>query len=123
MDLSLDDEDVYDGTESITFTRRGAVSIGDDMIVAESGNLAVLVASALRRATRTQTTHGGTAAFSDDELTWHLPADNLVDGVGAAVTPEPGDRITDAGGGIWSVLEVGREALGKRWRCRCRRVS
>lgn len=104
MPLDFDDWDVFDRTETVTytvFTPAGAET--DDATVS---------------AIKFQNEHTpvlGEVVGTMKQALWHLRRSTL-----AGVTPALGDRITQADGTVWVVLQdVTQQTDGARWRLRC----
>jgi len=102
-----DFEDVCDGLEGITLTKRDTTQL--------------VISSALRRAVR-QVEGGGEGGTSGGDVQvgdvyWHLPVSQM------ASEPELGATITDDESRIWTILEVEEQTLSRRWRCLTREFS
>jgi hypothetical protein len=55
-------------------------------------------------------------ALEPDDLVFHLWVATL-----GGLTPKGGDKLTDAAGGHYTIVNLALESLQKRWRCLCRK--
>ncbi|MGE3406809.1 MAG: hypothetical protein AB7I37_08350 [Pirellulales bacterium] len=102
--LSLADQSVFDGTETVTLRARGEVA-------------GPLVAGALRRQAVRQEAQPGDGTCLSADVRWHLPAGGLPD------EPLPGATIVDSQGEVWTVLAAELQTLGSRYVCTCRNLA
>lgn len=72
---------------------------------------------ALRRATERREAEPLAGDLSAADVTWHASAAEL------DAAPELGAVIEDGAGGRWTILEVRRATLGRRWELRCRALE
>jgi len=100
---STDFEDITDGLEAVTLVRRGKTSTS--------------VAKALQRAISTHEVEISDGKYRAGDVRWHLPAAEVT------TAPEPGDKIKDAGGNYYTLLDVQAATLENRWRCIARNVE
>lgn len=94
-----------DGTQSVSLTVRQP-----------EGTIVLTLDHALRRTLHRQQENFEGVALQGDEVSWHLLQSEL----GAGIEPQPGDTIS-ASDQVWTIVSLEQEALGTRWRCRCRR--
>jgi hypothetical protein len=92
-----DFEDVCDALEAVTLVRRGASDVA--------------VTSALQRAVNTRELAAGNGKYLAGDTRWHLPFAEVLD------QPNVGDRIKDASGEFYHVLDVFAETITRRWKC------
>lgn len=81
------------------------------------GSGSTAISGALRRAvtTREAATSGGKYTASD--VHWHLAAAEL------PAAPRLGDKIIDAAGECWTILETQLATCGSRWNCTTRNLA
>lgn len=106
MDLSGDWR-VWDNRESITY-----------VVESRSGDTSHSVADCKRRALtfRELATSGG--AYTAGDRAWLIPVQRLPSGV----TPKIADRVLDAGGTAWTVLDAGLNTWQTWWRLTTRNI-
>jgi hypothetical protein len=97
FDPSTDFEDVCDGLEAVTLLRRAASTVA--------------VTSALQRAVKDSEVAASDGKYIGGDTRWHLPVAEV------ATRPRIGDRIQDAAGEFWHILDVFDETLTARWKC------
>ena len=106
MTLDFDPNDdlstVVNGWQPVVLTARDGTTLN--------------VARALRRAVQTAEAAASGGDVLQSDAVWHLSA-ALV-----SARPELGATITDAGGEVWTILNVELATLGARWRCRTRNL-
>lgn len=95
---------VADGLEPVMVQRLGSVD-------------AIAVAHALRQAIHTREAQRSQGRYTAADVGWSLSATEIPQ------PPRPGDRIVDAEGQRWTVLEVGQLAHRGRWRCVARNLA
>lgn len=105
------DLNAVDGSEQVTLRQPG----GSASIVIDGALRRHVGASGSPGETREAAPSAGIHTASD--VVWHLPVEAL------CTMPELGATITDGEGVDWTVLEVSRETLGTRWRCRTRALA
>ena len=118
FDPSADFAKAVDGTETVSFRRRGT----------EPGASATIISHALRRSVSVREAQsrnrndtwksvpsGG--HYTAGNAVWHLPLDELSE------TPVPGDLLVDVDAGRWTILEVRRVAMQTRWQCLARNLA
>lgn len=101
---TLHDWSTFDGLQAVALQPPGVLT-----------TVAVEGALRTRARTREAAPSGGVALAAD--AIWHLPAEIL------AAAPQPGTRVIDAGGTVWTVLRVDHETLGARWQCWSRNLT
>ena len=104
LDLSSDFVQVADRLEAVTLRRGG-------------GAAAVAVPSALRRAVTTREAADSNGRYTASDVRWHLAAAELPS------APGLGERIVDASGECWTILETRRATCGTRWECIARNLA
>ena len=93
---------VVDGHETISLHRR-------------AGGEPEMISQALRRAAKVRDPAGTGGNYTRADAVWHIPSAALDE------PPEVGDRIEDAVGEFWAIVDVEEAALASRWRCAARR--
>lgn len=76
--------------------------------------------TAKRRAPTYKELSASNGAYTGQDLVWLLPAALMN---GAPNAPKPGDRIKDAAGNTWTVLEAALNALKSTWRLMTRNLA
>lgn len=94
----------FDGVEPIALRQPGAAA-------------PVAVARTLRRRVTTQEAQESGGAYTAADVKWRLSAVEHPD------PPAVGAVVTDAGGALWTVLRVERQAVTQTWVCWCRRLE
>jgi hypothetical protein len=94
---------VFDGTEAVTLRRPGEAPRA--------------VAHAVRQTTRGRDSGGASRTPAVLHAVWHLPAAEV------DYPLRPSDKIVDAEGMVWTIVEATPVARGTRWRCAARRPS
>lgn len=117
MGLSIDASQnykVWGNTEPITL---GSVERqGTGLAVQSTANIPI----AKRRAPTFRELSASNGAYTGADLVWLLPVAQLPTGT---PNPKPGDRIPDASGTIWTVLEAALNALKSTWRLMTRNLA
>ena len=106
LDLSQDYK-IWDNRETITYT-----------VEARSGNLVHTINDCKRRALTYKELAAGGGAYTGGDRAWLIPVAVLPSGV----APKIADRVTDAGGTAWTVLEAGLNTLQTWWRLTTRDI-
>ncbi len=99
-----DDFLVADGLEPVTLERT-------------DGAPPTVVAHALRRAVATAEADASGGKYTANDTVWNLPSSELTS------PPRLGDRLVDAQGTRWTMIEVDSLTLGSRIRCRARNLA
>lgn len=107
FDPSADFARAADGTEPVMLHRRGSTP----------GSSPTAVPCALRRAVTTREAAQSHGQYTESDVTWHLPAEQL------SSPPRLGDLILDDEDRRWTVLDVQLTTLRSRWRCVCRNLA
>jgi hypothetical protein len=109
---------IADGTEAVTFLRRGRTPGDSGTTIAHALRRAITAGQAaiVNRGDVHKSVASGGRCISAD-LVWHLPVSELPD------APQLGDMILDADNQLWTILVVKRATLGARWRCETRNVA
>ena len=103
FDPSTDFEDVTDGLEAVTLDRRGKASTS--------------VTNALRRRIATTEVSASDGMYMAGDTRWHFPV------VECTTPPALGDVIVDGDADRWTVIDVTKCTLSKRWNCAGRELS
>jgi hypothetical protein len=109
---------IADGTEAVTFLRRGRTPGDGGVPIAHALRRAITAGQAAivnRGDVHKSVASGGRCIGAD--LVWHLPVAELPD------APRLGDMILDGENQSWTILLVKRATLGARWRCETRNVA
>ncbi len=101
-DIADDLETVADGLGAVTLTHRNGAE--------------EVIASALRRAVSKREAASSHGKYTTADTNFHFQSD-AVD-----TSPKVGEIITDSDGD-WTILEVGTQTLGTRYRCVCRNLA
>ena len=72
---------------------------------------------ALRRAVTTREATESNGRYTASDVRWHLPATEL------PTAPGLGDRIVDATGESWTILETRQATCSSRWECLARNLA
>jgi len=109
---------VADGTETITYHRRGATpgGAGTSLVGVVRSALSLGEPTTANRIDVRRPRDAGGRVIQHDAA-WHLPADALSE------SPRPGDLIVDSQSQRWTVLQVWSVVLGGRWRCIARNMA